>query len=514
MQRATPFPQNHNIGTSECRSSEPSSSSGHCGQLLNIPVWVGEVWLTKNLGKHWRRRPLVRVELYLVPKQNMKVLVINRHGRPLMPTTPRKARILLKEGRAKIVGRDPFTIVLLYGTRGYTQPITLGIDAGYETIGYSAVTEKEELMGGEMKLLEDVSERITSRRQYRRTRRNRLRHRVPRFDNRRRGDEWLPPSIQHKLDAHLKLVKRLKCRLPITRVVVEVAKFDIQKINKPDIQGEQYQQGEQLGYANLTAYIRHRDKYECQNPNCKNKSKQQILQIHHIGFWKEDRSNRPGNLITLCDKCHTPANHKKGKFLHGWQPKVKSFKSETFMSIIYRRLVDVLECDQAFGYETKFNREHLGLPKSHHNDAFVIAGGTAQARTTPLNLEQIRRQKRSLEQFYDAKYIDTRDGEKKSGSILFSGRRTRNKNLNGENLRVYRGQKVSKGQRRIKKYRYRYQPQDYVLFEGKVFEVVGMQNLGQGVKLKNYPGVANKVVSVDKVQSIKHRSGICEQPQI
>ena len=455
----------------------------------------------------------------------MKVCVINQHGRPLMPTSPTKAKKLLKEGLAKIVGRDPFTIQLLYGTRGYTQPITLGIDAGYSTIGYSAVTEKEssvggkkilspelsELIGGEMKLLEDVSERITERRKYRRTRRNRLRYRAPRFDNRRRKEGWLPPSIQHKLNAHLKLVERLKSRLPITRIVVEVAKFDIQKINNPNIQGEQYQQGEQLGYANLTAYIRHRDGYECQNPDCKNKAKEKILQIHHIGFWKEDRSNRPGNQITLCSRCHTPANHKKGKFLHGWKPKVKSFKPETFMSIIYRLLVDILGCEQAFGYETKFNREQLELPKSHHNDAFVIAGGTHQTRVTALNLEQIRRQKRSLEQFYDAKYIDVRDGEKKSGSILNSCRRTRNKNLNGENLRVYRGQKISKGQRRIKKYRYRYQPQDYVSFEGKAFVVIGMQNLGKGVKIANYPGVVNKVVSVDKVQSIKRRSGVCEQ---
>ncbi len=144
-------------------------------------------------------------------------------------------------------------------------------------------------------------------------------------------------------------MERLRTRLPITKVVVEVAKFDIQKINTPEIQCEQYQQGEQLGYANITAYIRHRDGYECQNPNCKNKTSPKILQVHHIGFWKLDRSNRPGNLITLCDKCHTPANHKKGKLLHGWKPKVKSFKPETFMSIIYRRLVETLGGEQAFG---------------------------------------------------------------------------------------------------------------------------------------------------------------------
>ncbi len=191
----------------------------------------------------------------------MKVLVINKHGQPLMPTTPRKARILLQSGKAKIVGRDPFTIQLIYGSSGYKQPISLGIDAGYQHIGFSAVTDKEELIGGEVKLLDGVSERITEKKKYRRTRRNRLRHRAPRFDNRKRNESWLAPSIQHKLDTHLRLVKRMKSRLPIPKISLETAKFDLQKIKNPDIQGEQYQQGEQLGYKNLTNYIRHRDGY-------------------------------------------------------------------------------------------------------------------------------------------------------------------------------------------------------------------------------------------------------------
>jgi len=453
----------------------------------------------------------------------MKVYVINKHGRPLMPTTPRKARLLLKEGKAKIAGREPFTIQLIYGFSGYTQPVTLGIDSGYQHIGFSAITEKEELIGGELEMLDGMTERITERAMYRRQRRNRLRHRTPRFNNRRRSSGWLPPSIQHKLDTHLKLVERIKSRLPVTKVIVETAKFDIQKINNPDVQGKQYQQGEQLGYANLTAYIRHRDGYKCQNPNCKNKSKEIVLQVHHLGFWKSppDRSNRPGNLVTLCSRCHTPANHSKGKFLFGWKPQVKSFKPETFMSIVYKQLVEILGAKQAFGYETSFNREALGLTKSHHNDAFVIAGGTLvpkrdatlQTRVKLLRLQQIRRNKRSLEQFYDAKYIDIRTGDKTTGSKLFSGRRTRNKNLNGENLRIYRGQKISKGQRRIKRRRYPYNPNDYVEFEGKVYQVIGMQNLGTGVKIANYPVVANKVVNVCKVRPIKRRSGICESPR-
>jgi hypothetical protein len=181
------------------------------------------------------------------------------------------------------------------------------------------------------------------------------------------------------------------------------------------------------------------------------------------------------------------------------------------MSTIYHKLLDTLNTEQTFGYETKFNREKLELPKSHYNDAFVIAGGTNQARSESLMLEQIRRNKRSIEQFYDAKYIDSRTGEKVSGSLLFSGRRTRNKNLNSENLRVYRKQKVSKGQRRIKKQRYPYNPNDYIEFEGKTYRVIGMQNLGTGVKIANYPGVTNKVVNVSKIKPIKRRAGICEQ---
>jgi hypothetical protein len=210
-------------------------------------------------------------------------------------------------------------------------------------------------------------------------------------------------------------------------------------------------------------------------------------------------------------KCHTPANHQEGKLLFGWKPKVKSFKAETFMTTIYRRLLDVLVAEEAFGFETKFKREELNLDKSHHNDAFVIAGGTSQLRIETSILEQVRCNKRSLEQFYDSKYIDTRTDEKVSGSQLYSGRRTRNLNLNGENLRVYRGEKVSKGQRRIKKQRYRFSPSDYVSFEGIVYRVIGMQNLGTGVKIADYPGVKNKVININKVTSVKRRSGICSR---
>ncbi len=232
----------------------------------------------------------------------MKVCVVSQHGRPLMPTTPRKARLLLKAGKARIVSRTPFGIQLLYGTRGYTQPITLGIDAGYATVGFSAVTEKEEVVGGELRLLAGMSARLAERAMYRGGRRRHTRYRKPRFNNRRQAEGWLAPSIQHKLDSHLRLIDRLCAVLPVTHIVIEVASFDIQRLKNPDIAGETYQQGEQAGFWNLREYILHRDGHTCQNANCSNRAKQKVLQVHHLGYWRGDGSDRPANLITLCTR--------------------------------------------------------------------------------------------------------------------------------------------------------------------------------------------------------------------
>lgn len=438
----------------------------------------------------------------------MKVFVVNKHGRALMPTTPRKARLLLSRGKARIFKRTPFTIQLIYGSSGYVQDVKAGIDAGYKNIGFSAITEQEELFGGEVKMMIGMSERLTECRKYRNQRRTRKRHRQSRFDNRKGNNGGLAPSIQHKLNTHFKVIEMLKTVLPISHLTIEVGDFDIQKIKNPTIKGKEYQQGEQYGFSHLRQYILHRDKHQCQNPNCKNKSNQPILQVHHLGYWKEDRSDRPGNLITLCSKCHISKNHQKNGFLFGWQPKVKSFRPETFMSTVKWRLAKAADA-LTFGCITKVKRNEYGLEKTHHNDAFVIAGGNNQSRYETQVIEQIRRHKRSMEQFYDAKYLDTRTGKKASGSQLHSGRRTRNKNHNDENLRVYRGHKIIKGQRRIKTKRYPYRQGDLVMFENKVFSVIGMQNKGKGVKIANYPGVKNKVVKPSLVTSIQKRGGLC-----
>jgi hypothetical protein len=434
------------------------------------------------------------------------VYVINKDGQPLMPTKRQRwVRHALRDGRAKIVRHDPFAIQLLFETTNETQDITLGIDAGYKSVGFSAITEKEELIGGNLSLLEGMSERITQKSKYTGTRRSRLRHRKPGFRKDTKGKNWLAPSIQHKLDSHLRLINRIKSVLPVTKTIIETASFDTQRMKNPEIEGADYQKGDQAGFSNLREYILHRDHHKCQNPNCKGKSK--ILQIHHVGYWKYDRSDRPGNLITLCTHCHTSDNHQKGGFLFGWEPTMNTLRAATFMSMVHKRLALETAAEITYGYLTKLKRKELGLEKTHHNDAFVIADGKNQARITSSHLEQIRRNNRSLSTFYDAKYIDLRDGTTKSGKELCSGRRKRNKNLNGENLRLFRGKRIRKGSDRVKKQRYAIQSGDMVKYEGITYVARGVQNKGAYIRLCHAP--KDKVVRMNLVTACGYRKGIC-----
>ena len=424
------------------------------------------------------------------------VYVLSKSGQPLMPTIRHaKVRILLRKNLAKVVQSKPFTIQLLFDSKEYIQPSTLGIDSGYLNIGYSAISGDKELVSGEVKLLQGMKERIYERSMYRRNRRQRLRYRAPRFNNRvsSKKQGWLAPSIQHKLDTHIRFIEKIKKLIPVKKIIIEVANFDIQALKNPDIEGVAYQMGEQMGFWNLREYVLHRDDHKCQNPNCKNKSKEPILRVHHIVYRSEGGTDTPSNLITLCDKCHTPANHKQGKFLYEWMikdHKVKKFKDSTFMSMVRWRLVDYLkkqlDCEgtHTYGYITKHHRINLGLEKTHYNDAFCIAGGIVQTRIAPIVYQQVRRNNRSLEKFYDAKYLDIRTGEKVSGSTLNCGRTTRNKNLDGENLKTYRGDKVSAGKRTIRKNRYFYQPNDLVKYNGAIYSIKGTHNNGTRAILK------------------------------
>ncbi|MDP3011710.1 MAG: RNA-guided endonuclease IscB, partial [Candidatus Hydromicrobium sp.] len=235
-------------------------------------------------------------------KNSFVVYVLNQRGEPLMPCSPRKAKMLLKESKAKVVKRSPFTIQLTTSTGEARQDITLGVDSGYSYVGLSAVSRKQELFSAEVSLRDDMVKLNSERRQYRRSRRSRKTwYRKPRFLNRKKDSGWLAPSIQHKLDSSFKLISKIKEILPIAKINVEVAAFDIVKIKNPDIEGEGYQNGVQKNFWNTREYVLFRDNHTCQA--CKGESKDSVLEVHHLESRKTG-GDRPDNLIALCNTCH------------------------------------------------------------------------------------------------------------------------------------------------------------------------------------------------------------------
>ena len=140
----------------------------------------------------------------------MRVFVWNKRRKPLMPCSPAKARLLLKEKKAIVKRRTPFTIQLTIATGESKQPVSLGVDAGYKHVGFSASTEKAELYASEVELRQDVSDLLSARRALRQSRRNRkTRYRAPRFDNRIRTKRksWLAPSVENRINAHLSRIE-------------------------------------------------------------------------------------------------------------------------------------------------------------------------------------------------------------------------------------------------------------------------------------------------------------------
>jgi hypothetical protein len=324
------------------------------------------------------------------------VYVLNMRGKPLMPTAPKKARILLKEGKAKVVKRTPFTIQLKYATGETKQEIILGVDSGYENIGLSAVTITKEVYSADVKLRTDIVKLNSERKQYRGARRYRKTwYRQPRFLNRKIPDGWLAPSIQHKLDSHIKIIYKVKKILPVSCIVVEVASFDAQKLINPEISGIEYQQGELQGYE-IREYLL--EKFERKCAYC---GKTAVpMEIEHIVPKSRGGSDRVSNLTISCRRCNQEkGNRTAEEFGH---PEVQEqakepLKSTAFMNNIRWKLVNMLNCRYTYGHITKHNRIKLGLEKSHINDAFVIAGGKTQERVfAGYSIQQVRKCNRKL----------------------------------------------------------------------------------------------------------------------
>ena len=311
----------------------------------------------------------------------MLVYVLKQNGQPFMPTSRfGKVRRLLKEGKAKVVRREPFTIRLFYEPEtDVVQECYCGVDTGSKHVGVAVVGNDRVLYQSQTELRNDIKKKMDRKRVFRRNRRNRkTRYRKCRFLNRRNSvkKDRLPPSVKHKVQAHIDEIEFCKKVLPISDLILEVSQFDTALMKTPSLINEKvrhwgYQQGFNYGYSSRRSAILHRDNYTCQccgKKNCR-------LEVHHIKFRRDGGTDDEENLITLCEDCHKGV-HAGTVELNKKPKKNKNLKHATHMSIIRSQLLKKYpDAIETFGFVTSENRHRLNLPKDHYIDACVIASG-------------------------------------------------------------------------------------------------------------------------------------------
>jgi hypothetical protein len=310
----------------------------------------------------------------------MRVFVLSREGYPLMPTTPRRARLWLQARRARVVRRDPFTIQLRFETTSYTQPVTVGVDTGSKAVGLAALANGEVLLQAEVHLRTDISENLAQRRTYRRARRSRTtRYRPARWANRRRKAGWLPPSVRSKLHATLKSVRFVASFLPVRQVNVELASFDTQKMRDPEISGLRYQQGSLFGYQ-VREYLLTKWQRACAYCG----AKEIALQVEHIVPKARGGSDRVDNLTLACEPCNQRKGNKTAAEFGFPQIQAQArlpLRDAAHASALKTALLTQLRqqfgeerVQVRYGYQTTYHRiQVLKLPKSHAHDAVAIA---------------------------------------------------------------------------------------------------------------------------------------------
>jgi RRXRR protein/HNH endonuclease len=305
------------------------------------------------------------------------VYVLAPDRTPLMPCTPVIARLLLKEGKAKVVRRSPFTIKLrTQPETTYTQPLTLGIDTGSAVLG-SAVADAhgKVLHLSEVTIRNDIANTLKERARHRRDRRHRkTRYRPARWLNRKNSikQDRFSPTMRSKINAHLREIRFVQALLPITAMVLETSMFDQHALKNPEVMQKKwlYQKGINYGFANTKAYVLTRDGYTCQH--CKGKSKDKRLEVHHLIFRGKQGSDEEANLLTLCKTCHDSLH--AGTIVLKRAGKSKgTLRHATQMNSIRIQLFRRVQAEETWGFVTKEHRLLWGLPKEHVFDAAMIA---------------------------------------------------------------------------------------------------------------------------------------------
>ena len=324
----------------------------------------------------------------------MSVFVLDKRKRPLMPCSEKRARLLLERGRAVVHRRVPFVIRLKDRVLECSelQQLRACIDPGSKVTGMALVRGDETKDGGRKRAALGLFEIIhrghvirramEQRRSFRRTRRSRnLKYRAPRFNNRRRQEGWLAPSLQHRVDAVMTWVNRFMRWAPVNAVSMELVRFDMQKLESPEISGVEYQQGELAGYE-VREYLLEKWGRKCVYCDAENVP----LEIEHIVPRSRGGGNRVSNLTLACRGCNqSKGNMDVREFLSGDTgrlARVLAFAKRTLRDAaavnstrwsLFNALKNTgMPVETGSGGRTKWNRRRLGIPKTHALDAVCV----------------------------------------------------------------------------------------------------------------------------------------------
>ena len=310
----------------------------------------------------------------------MAVFVLDKHQKPLMPCSEKRARLLLNRRKARVHSVAPFTIRLMHRTAAESvlQPVRCKIDPGSKTTGLAIVREKEDkqIVLALFELTHrgsTIRDTLQSRSAKRRRRRSSLRYRPKRFSNRKRPQGWLAPSLQHRLETTLTWMERFRKRIPITAITCERVRFDTQQLLNPEIEGIEYSRGTLFGYE-VREYLLEKWGRKCVYCDAENIP----LQVDHIIPRSRGGSDRIDNLTLACGSCNQKKNNQTVEAFCPSKTKAICSKASlrgaaavnsTRIALFELLTKTSLPCEAGTGGQTKYNRMHLNVPKTHALDA-------------------------------------------------------------------------------------------------------------------------------------------------
>lgn len=354
-----------------------------------------------NPSEHWRGEICKNVTSPLreTGNNNMAVFVLDKHKKPLMPCSEKRARLLLERGRARIHKMYPFTIRLVdrLQEESILQPTRLKLDPGSKTTGLAVTLDGNKgpkaVFLGEIVHKAGIKSKLDSRRSIRRSRRNRkTRYRKPRFLNRRRQSTWLPPSLEARVNQTMNAVAKLRAFMPITAISVEHVKFDTQALQNPEISGVEYQQGALMGYE-VREYLLEKWGRACVYCGVTDVP----LEVEHIIPRSRGGSDRVSNLTVACHECNQEKGHQTAEeygFPDIQAQAKKPLKDAAMMNATRWRLFDQLKktglsVESGTGGRTKYQRIQHGLPKEHYYDALCVGASTPEHFTSLPKIVQV-----------------------------------------------------------------------------------------------------------------------------